>query len=212
MKKSLVLLTLLLCATLIGAAEQKAVTYVYLDPATTKELAAELLGKGLKAAVLFDPAKKEWFKALLPTLKGTRPLLFVRGNLTPEETTELKKWLDLFEYDAVVLHAKRTAGDGMGVVPVSELIVIERVEDLVNKWVDFDLTRGAGKPERALLQDKKLDPQDLGAPFTVAGGMIFKRSKLCLVNLDRPGASLPKGMDLTVVFSKNEEKLRGLKP
>ncbi len=213
MKRSLVFLTVLLCAALLSAADKGAkeppqgVKYVYIERAT-QDLIPAVLAKGMRVAFLFDAGQKEWLKTIVPTLKGTSPLVFVRGDLKPEETAELKKTLDHLEYEATVLHAKLTAGDGMGVVPVTKLLVIERVEDLDNKWVDFDLKGAADKPERGLLQDKKRDPQDFGTPFTVAGGMIFKRSKLCLVNIDRPGASLPKGMDLTVVFSADPEKMK----
>lgn len=212
MRTTIALSILILCAALQGAPQEKApasqgTTYVYIERAT-QDLVPAILAKGLRVAILFDPAQGEWLKGLLPALKGTTPLIFVRGDLKPEETDKLKKTLDLFEYEATVLHAKLTAGDSMGVVPVTKLLVIERVEDLDNKWVDFDLKGAGDKPERALLQDKKLDPQDFGTPFTVAGGMIFKRSKVCLVNLDRPGASLPKGMSLTVVFSTDAEKLK----
>ena len=57
------LLTVLLACALLGAAPAKEKTaaaqagkYLYIDPTTPKELAVELLGKGLKLAFLHDPA------------------------------------------------------------------------------------------------------------------------------------------------------------
>lgn len=219
MKKSLVLLTVVLSFALLGAAPAKekaaaaqAAKYLYIDPATPKELAAELIGKGLKIAFLFDPAQGAWQKGMLPTLKGTKPLVFVRGNLAPAETEQLKKMLELFEYDVTVLHLKLTAGDSMGVVPVTSLLTVERIEDYDNKWVDFELYRGVDKPERAVLQDKRQDPQNFGTPFTVAGGVLFKRAGICLLNIDRAGASIPKGMKLLVLFSTNPDKMKTITP
>jgi hypothetical protein len=216
MKKILVLLTVLLsCALLWGAApakekaaEPQGVKYVYIDQTTPAELVTAIRDKGLKLAFLFDPAQAAWLKTVLPTLKGSIPLVFVRGNLTPAETAELKKTLDLFAYEVTLFHVKLTAGDAIGVVPVTSLLTIERIEDYDNKWVDFELYRGADKPERAVLQDKRQDPQNFGTPFTVAGGILFKRSGVCLLNLDRAGASLPKGMPLMVLFSTDAEKLK----
>ena len=149
---------------------------------------------------------------MVPVLKGTKPLVFVRGNLAPAETAELKKMLDLFEYDVTLVHLKMTAGDAIGVVPVTSLLTIERIEDYDNKWVDFELYHGVEKPERAVLQDKRQDPQNFGTPFTVAGGVLFKRAGMCLLNIDRAGASIPKGMKLLVLFSTNPDKMKAVTP
>ena len=218
MRTTFVLLTVVLSAAVLwGAAPAKekgaapaGEKYVYIDPATPADLVTAIRDKGLKLAFLFDPAQAAWLKTVLPVLKGTKPLVFVRGNLAAAETDQLKKTLDLFAYEVTLLHIKMTAGDAIGAVPVSSLMAIERIEDYDNKWVDFELYRGADKPERAVLQDKRQDPQDFGTPFTVAGGILFKRSGVCLLNLDRAGASLPKGMSLMVLFWTDAEKLKKL--
>ncbi len=220
MRTVLVLLIVIVsCALLWGGAPAKekpaapaAEKYVYIDPATPADLVTAIRDKGLKLAFLFDPTQAAWLKTVLPVLKGTKPLVFVRGNLAAADTEQLKKTLDLFAYEVTLLHLKMTAGDSIGAVPVPTLMAIERIEDFDNKWVDFELYRGADKPERAVLQDKRQDPQDFGTPFTVAGGILFKRSGVCLLNLDRAGASLPKGMSLTVLFWTDPEKVKKLVP
>ncbi len=183
--------------------------YLFVTPATPGGIVPAALEKGLRIAFLFDPGQKEWLKVVVPALKGTKPLLFVRGDLKPEETAYLKKILDQLDYEALVIHAKLTAGDSLGPVPLTDLITIERVVDIDHGWVDYDLRRG-GKPERGILQGKQ-DAQDFtGDTFGVAGGMVFKQAKVALVNLDRPGASIPKGMNIVVIFSADPEKAKGV--
>ncbi len=207
-------LGILACLALLGAepagkpagGETK---YLFVTPATPGGVIPAALEKGLHIAFLFDPGQKEWLKVIVPVVKSTKPLLLVRGDLKPEETSYLKKILEQLDYDALVIHAKLTAGDSLGPVPLTDIITIERVVDIDHGWVDYDLRR-SGKPERGILQSKQ-DAQDFtGDTFGVAGGMVFKQAKIALVNLDRPGASLPKGMTITVIFSAEPEKVKGL--
>jgi len=189
----------------------QAVKYIYVAPTTPGGIVPAAIEKGLRIAFLFDPAQAEWMKVVVPALKGTKPLVMVRGDLKPEETAALKKILDQFDYDAALLHIKLTAGDSLGVVPVTDLLTVERVVNLEQGWVDYDLRRGGDKPDRALQQSKQ-DAQDfVGNPFAVAGGMIFKRLNFCIVNFDRPGASLPKGAT-AVIFTADEAKLKKIAP
>jgi len=183
------------------------VKYLYVDPSIPGGIVPAALGKGLRIAFLFDPGQAEWLKVMVPALRGTKPLIFVRGDLKSEETENLKKMLDILDYEVTLIHVKLTAGDSIGPVPISDLITIERVVDFDHGWVDYELKRGTAKPERATLAGKQ-DKDDLTTPFTVAGGMLFKQAKVCLVNLDRRGASLPPGMEITVIFTTDLEKLK----
>ncbi len=185
-------------------------TYLFVSPTTPGGIVPAALEKGLRIAFLFDPGQAEWLKIIIPAVKGTRPLVMIRGDLKPEETDKLKKTLEALDYDALVIHVKLTPGDSLGPVPITDLFIIERSVNLDHGWVDYDLKHGTAKPERGILQGKQ-DSQDfVGETFGVAGGMVFKQAKIALVNFDRLGASIPRGMNLVVIFSSESEKLKRL--
>jgi hypothetical protein len=179
--------------------------YVYLDKALPKYLLDALRNKGMQPAFLFDNAQGGWLREFIPTLKGTTPLLFVRGGFTQMDALRFKETLEFFDYNVTIVHLKMTPGDTLGALPVTNIMVIERKVE--KERIFFTMTRGTREPENGMMRSV-LDERDLADPLTVAEGIVFKGYGIRFVNIDEGAEAKLPATETTVIFSRSEPKLK----
>ncbi|HNT27338.1 MAG TPA: hypothetical protein PKH10_04075 [bacterium] len=179
--------------------------YVYVDHRTPRHIINDLRAKDVPVAFLFDQRQAAWLRDIIPLLKGTAPIIFVRDTPSDMDLKRLRETIDFFNYEATLVHVRR---NGTGKLPSLPMKHILTLDINTGKQGSRFVLRGASRPPETATLLSALDERDLAEDLSVARGMIFPGYRFRFLNIDEEVYPGTAGADRTILFSNSEKNVQ----
>ncbi len=176
--------------------------FVFVTSETPEYLLKKMQQKNINPAFFFWHGNVSWIKKHLTVLKSWQSLIFVQNSLSGVTKKQFSEFLSFVSFAPKVFQIAKSKEK---IKTLSDFLKNPFVLKLSTK---ICLQKKRTK-EFAVL-GSVLDSKDfLTKKMPVAESLLFKKSNLCFVNIDRttPKNKCPLSVENIVVFSNSEKKL-----